>query len=437
MLETAIIGSGPYGLSIAAHFRRRGISFRIFGRVMDSWQKHMPKGMCLKSEGFASNLYDPESAFTLNRFCTERGIDYADSGLPVRLDTFSAYGMAFRERMVPELEEKLVVGLDPTSNGFQVTLDDGEVFAARRVILAVGITHFDHLPSELSGLPTELCSHSFQHHDLESFRGRSVAVIGGGSSASDLAGLLHEVGAEVQLISRQSALKFHGPPQLGKKSLWHKMKRPQSGIGPGWRHRFLANAPNAFHFLPENLRLEVVRRILGPSGGYFAKDKVVGKVPLHLGCTVQETEIRNGQIQLHLRDQEGSSQQVLADHVIAATGYKVDLKRLKFLNSEIRSRVECVGGLPVLSSAFQSSVPGLYFAGLAAANSFGPVMRFAFGAGFAARALTSSLASSRVKNSTASSSTGHPLHQVKAPEQRQAEPDQREKAGAATHGSVR
>jgi cation diffusion facilitator CzcD-associated flavoprotein CzcO len=146
MLETAIIGSGPYGLSIAAHFRRRGIPFRIFGRVMDSWQSHMPKGMCLKSEGFASNLYDPESAFTLAHFCAERGIDYADSGLPVRLDTFSSYGQAFRERMVPELEDKLVVGLDRAPNGFQLTLDDGEVFTARRVVLAVGITHFEYLP---------------------------------------------------------------------------------------------------------------------------------------------------------------------------------------------------------------------------------------------------------------------------------------------------
>src|ERR1700691_2862725 len=93
MLETAIIGSGPYGLSIAAHFRRRGIPFRLFGRIMDSLQHHMPRGMFLKSEGFASNLYDRESAFTLEQFCAERGIDYADSGVPVRLDAFSAYDL--------------------------------------------------------------------------------------------------------------------------------------------------------------------------------------------------------------------------------------------------------------------------------------------------------------------------------------------------------
>src|SRR4029077_19309567 len=118
MLETAIIGAGPYGLSIAAHFRRRGIPFRIFGRPMDSWLNHMPKGMMLKSDGFASNIYDPDEELTLGRFCAEQGIEYSDAGIPVRLDTFSAYGLAFRERMLPELEEKLRVSLDGSPEGF-------------------------------------------------------------------------------------------------------------------------------------------------------------------------------------------------------------------------------------------------------------------------------------------------------------------------------
>jgi len=104
MLNTAIIGAGPYGLSIAAHFRHRGIAFRIFGRPMDSWLAHMPKGMMLKSDGFASNIYDPESAFTLQQFCSERRIEYGHTGVPVKIDTFTSYGLAFRERMVPELE---------------------------------------------------------------------------------------------------------------------------------------------------------------------------------------------------------------------------------------------------------------------------------------------------------------------------------------------
>jgi FAD-dependent urate hydroxylase len=53
--DLAIIGAGPYGLSIASHLAQTGLSFRIFGSPMKSWSGHMPRGMHLKSEGFASN----------------------------------------------------------------------------------------------------------------------------------------------------------------------------------------------------------------------------------------------------------------------------------------------------------------------------------------------------------------------------------------------
>jgi len=429
MLETAIIGAGPYGLSIAAHFRSRGIPFRIFGRLMDSWQAHMPKGMCLKSEGFASNIYDPEGDFTLEHFCAERGIEYSDSGIPVRLDTFSAYGVAFKERMVPELEDKMVTSLERLPDGFRLGLDDGEVVTARRVVLAVGITHFEHIPGDLANLPPEFLSHSFRHHDLEPFRGRNVVVIGGGSSATDLAGLLHETDADVQLVSRRTELKFHGKPEIGKTSLWHRVRRPQTGIGPGWRLRFCADAPMAFHYLPVSLRLEAVRRILGPSGGWFTREKVIGKVPLQLGCTTQRAEIHDGRVRLQLRAADGTERQVVTEHVIAATGYKVDIDRLRFLSSEIRSKLKVVNRVPVLSSGFESSMPGLYFVGIAAANSFGPVMRFAFGAGFAARTVTHAVRNSMSRNPASFPvPTRHQLHEVKVPEPR-------EKAGAASQGS--
>lgn len=429
MLETAIIGAGPYGLSIAAHLRHRGISFRIFGRLMDSWKAHMPKGMCLKSDGFASSIYDPERRFTLRQYCAERGIKYADSGIPVRLDTFSAYGEAFKDRMVPELEDKLVTSVERSSEGFRIGLDSGETFTARRVIMAVGITHFEHTPADLASLPAEFVSHSFRHHDLEKFRDRRVIVIGGGSSSTDVAGLLKDAGADVELVSRRSELKFHGAPKIGQpRSMWENLSRPQSGIGPGWRLRFFANSPNAFYYLPEGLRLEAVRRVLGPSGPWFMKDRVIGRVPVHLGCTPERAEVKQGRACLRLRAADGSQRELIADHVIAATGYKVNLDRLKFLSSEMRSQVELVGGSPSLSSKFESSVPGLYFAGVAAANSFGPVMRFAFGAGFAARTIARAISKSAAHSSSAST-TRHELHEIKVP-------DVREKAGAA-NGSTR
>jgi hypothetical protein len=89
---------------------------------------------------------------------------------------------------------------------------------------------------------------------------------------------------------------------------------------------------------------------------------------------------------------DGSERDILTEHIICATGYKVDLTRLGFLSSEIRSQLKSVAGAPVLSSRFESSVPSLYFVGIAASNTFGPVMRFAFGAGFAAQRLTQTMA---------------------------------------------
>jgi len=391
MLNTAIIGAGPYGLSIAAHFRRQGIPFRIFGRPMDSWLAHMPKGMMLKSDGFASNIYDPDSSFTLRQFCTERGIDYADAGVPVRLETFTAYGLAFRDRMVPELEDNLVVSLDRLPDGFRLQLADGETLQARTVVLAVGITHFEFIPESLRNLPPEFLSHGARHRELAPFRGRDVVVVGGGASALDLAGLLQEAGANVQLVCRRTELKFHSQPTGKPRSLWQQIRHPQSGLGPGLRSRLFADAPAAFHYLPEQLRLDIVKRTLGPSGGWFIRDKVIGKVPLHLGCTPESAQVQDGKVHLKVQAKDGSKREIVTGHVIAATGYKVDLERLQFLSGDIRSQIRTVDRAPALSSNFESSVRGLYFAGVASANSFGPVMRFAFGAGFAARTLTRAL----------------------------------------------
>lgn len=361
---------------------------------MDSWLTHMPRGMMLKSEGFASDIYDPEGAFTLRQFCAERGIEYGDTDVLVSLETFSAYGLAFQERMAPELEDRQVLSIDRLPDGFLLRLDDGETLKVSRIVLAVGITHFEHIPANLAHLPPEFLSHSSLHRDLEPFRGRRVAVIGGGSSAMDLAGLLHQGGADVQMVSRRKQLKFAPKPTGKQRSRWEQMRNPLSGLGYGFRRRFLANAPLVFHYLPARLRLWTVRRSLGPAGGWFSKDMVVGRVPLLLGHTPQRAEIKDGMVHLHLRAADSSERTISVQHIVAATGYKVSIERLKFLSETIRSTLKTVDGAPVLSTHFESSIPGLYFVGVAAANSFGPVMRFACGARFAAAQLSRAVAQS-------------------------------------------
>ena len=388
MLEIAIVGAGPYGLSIGAHFRSRGIPFRIFGPPMHSWREHMPKGMMLKSDGFASNLSDPDDLFTLKQYCAEKNIPYTDEQTPVALETFSSYGVAFRDRLVPELEDKLLMRLDRTSQGFLLTLDTGEVVKAKRVVLAVGITHFQYIPENLAYLPEELLTHSYRHHNLEPFRNRNVVVIGAGASSIGLAGLLYEIGARPELVARPHKLEFHGKPTGKLRPLWHRIRHPKSGLGPGIRSRFCANSPELFYYLPARLRVEVVRRHLGPSGHWFSRDKVEGKLPLHLGFNAESAKIEDGNVRLTLRAADGNKRDILTEHIIAGTGYRVDLRRLKFLGPEVLSGLRVLDGSPVLSPSLESSVPGLHFVGLAAAHSFGPVMRFAFGADFAARNLT-------------------------------------------------
>jgi thioredoxin reductase len=399
MTDTVIVGAGPYGLSLAAHLKQKGVRIRMFGRAMDSWISHMPDGMLLKSDGFASNISDPAADYTLGQFCRERGIPYQDKGKPVSREVFASYGLAFRDRKVPELEDKKVVNVEPDPDGFVITLDSGEVFRAKQVVLAIGVTHFGYIPEAVANLAPEYVSHSGQHSDVTRLRGQRVVIVGAGSSALDLAGLMHEAGVDVQLVARRP-LKFHSKSDKQRPS-WDKLRRPPSGLGPGWKSFFFANYPNVFHYLPEGLRVEAVRRVLGPSGGAFIRDKVEGKVPTLIGYSLDSARTEDGKVRLTLVDETGTKRDVVADHIIAATGYKVNLEKLAFLSKETRARIKTVVGSPALSSAFESTLPGLYFVGLAAAISFGPVMRFAFGADFTARTIARAVAKSLARESVA------------------------------------
>jgi cation diffusion facilitator CzcD-associated flavoprotein CzcO len=260
------------------------------------------------------------------------------------------------------------------------------------VILAIGITHYAWMPEVLASLPPEFVSHSFRHVETENFNGKSVIVVGGGSSATDLAAELHEAGAKVQLIARQKEMNFHSAPKIGKKrSLWKRIRHPKSGLGPGMRSAAFCTFPTLFRLLPAALRVEIVRRHLGPSGTWLTKERVVGKVQIQLSAAIERAEVKNGRVHLSVRLAEGGTREYAADHLIAATGYHVDLDRLTFLSPELSRQIKDLNRTPILSSNFESSVPGLYFAGVSAANTFGPMMRFAFGASFTARHLTKAM----------------------------------------------
>lgn len=395
--DVAIIGAGPYGLSIAAHLRAANVDFRIFGSPMHTWAVEMPRGMRLKSEGFASSLYDPESRFTLEAYCKENGLPYADVALPVPRETFVAYGLEFQKRFVPQLENKRVVSLKPANGGFQIRLEDGEVVAARRVIVAVGLSYYPYVPAILSGFPETHVTHSSKHPTLDHFKGREVIVIGAGASALDMAALLRQSGAKVRVVARAPVIHLWDPPPPPPGSLFQWLCKPMSGLGRGWKLFMCANAPLVFRLMPEQFRLNKVKRVLGPSPAWFIKKEIEGKVPLHPGLTIKEARVENGRVKLDVTDAAGASQTFEADHLIAATGYRVDLTRLPFLDSDVLAQIRMVEKTPVLSSNFESSLRGMYFVGTSAANTFGPLLRFAVGARFTARHITRHLARSAMR----------------------------------------
>ncbi|MFF7469314.1 FAD-dependent oxidoreductase [Streptomyces sp. NPDC008092] len=412
MIEpVAVIGAGPFGLSTAAHLRARGIPVRVFGDPMVSWRDHMPAGMILKSTPAASSLDCPQHGHTLADYCdavgTRRLVTDEDV-IPV--ETFIGYGEWFQRKLVPRLERVRVVSVNrhtadrhtaerheadrrdaQGSAGFGLELDSGESFTARAVVVATGLSGLARLPAELARAgadgPAGPVSHSSQHHDLTRFSGKELIVVGAGQSALETAALAAEAGARVRVVSRgHGRVAFGAPP-------WDQPKlRPESPFGRAWSLWALSYYPHPYRYLPAQTRHYLVRRVLGPLGAWWLRDRFEGKVEVREVAAVTGADTSGGAPVLTVRTHDGGTDRLTADHVIAATGYRVDTAAMDFLGSGLRTRVAVTRGAPRLGAGYVSSVPGLYFTGLPAAASYGPVMRFVCGTEFASPRLAAHLA---------------------------------------------
>lgn len=295
---------------------------------------------------------------------------------------------------MPELERVRVVSVDRRGGeGFELKLDSGESFTARAVVVATGLYGLAHLPPELGGAaadgptPTGPVSHSSQHHDLTRFSGKELIVVGAGQSALETAALAAEAGAQVRVVSRgRGRVAFGAPP-------WKQPKlRPESPFGRAWSLWALSYYPHPYRYLPAETRHYLVRRVLGPLGAWWLRDRFEGKVEVSEVSGIVRADVSDGRPVLSVRTQGGRTEEVSADHVIAATGYRVDIAAMDFLGHELRTALEVSRGTPKLGAGYRSSVPGLYFTGLFTAASYGPVMRFVCGTEFASPRLAKHLA---------------------------------------------
>ncbi|MEV3859499.1 FAD-dependent oxidoreductase [Streptomyces sp. NPDC050095] len=392
----AVIGAGPYGLSTAAHLRARGIPVRVFGEPMVSWRSHMPEGMILKSVPSASNIDAPQRGHTLADYCDAAGIKrlVTDEDL-ITAEVFVAYGDWFQQKLVPELERVRVVSVDRRGReGFELKLDSGEQFTARAVVVATGLSGLEHLPRELAAAvpdgptPTGPLSHSAQHHDLTRFSGKELIVVGAGQSALETAALAAEAGASVKVVARgRGRVRFGAPP-------WQQPRfRPETPFGKAWSLYALTYYPHQYRQLPPQARHFLVKRVLGPLGAWWLRERFEGKVAVRDVAAIERAAASDGAPVLTVRTHGGRSTDLTADHVIAATGYRVDLAAMPFLGDGLRTRLATSRGTPRLGAGYVSSVPGLYFTGMLGGSSYGPVMRFVCGTEFASPRLARHLAS--------------------------------------------
>lgn len=387
--DVAIIGAGPYGLSAAAHLRTvRGLDVCVFGEPMSFWDRHMPAGMFLRSGWEATHIADPNHALTLEAYQAASGNHFAG---PVPLDRFVQYGLWYQCLAVPDLDQRRIARVDSDPRGFRLILEDGDIVKSRRVIVAVGIGSFAWCPPEFQGLPTSLASHTSEHRELRQFAGRRVLVVGAGQSALESAALLHERGAEVEVIARSNRINWlqgwlsNSLHYRAGKYIKQFLYAP-TDVGPAVLSQIMAR-PDVLKLLPRRIQDTLSRRSIRPAGsGWLVKR--LQNVQISLRRSVVSAVPAGERVTVRLDD--GSKRSV--DHVLLGTGYHVDVSKYEFLAPELVQSIHRVGGYPWLREGLETSVPGLHILGAPAAWSFGPLMRFVSGAGYASRSLVRSIA---------------------------------------------
>jgi pyridine nucleotide-disulfide oxidoreductase len=395
--DAVVVGAGPHGLATAAYLRAAGADVAVFGDPISFWRRHMPSGMFLRSSAKASSIAHPGRGRMLEHWAREHGREVR---YPFPIEDWIQYATWFQETAVPDVDRRHVTAVERRGDGFVTTTDDGEV-ESRRVVVAAGIAPFAWYPENLRGLPAGLVSHSVDHRDLATIASGRVAVLGRGQSAVESAALLHELGADLELITRSSGVTWLGTvPDGGSvpvarvaqvRSLAARAPIPYpptevGGRSTGWASAF----PNAFRRLPAATQDHAMRFALRPAAAHWLVSRM-RDTKVTTNVTVDGAEPSGEALRLRLSD--GSERTV--DHLLLATGYRVDVAGYPFLGAGLLERIERVAGQPVLRPGLESSVPGLHFVGAPAALSFGPVMRFIVGSWYDAPAVARHFAGRR------------------------------------------
>ncbi len=384
--DVVVVGAGPYGLSTAAHLLAKGLKVAIFGRPLSLWRENMPKGMLLRSFWWASNLSDPQKKYNFEHYFQECNVPAL---YPLPIETFIDYGLWFQKQCVPNVDETFITSIEDLKDRFEITLEDGRIVHCRVVVMAPGLHYYFYSPAMYDHLSPQVVSHTAVYQNFDAFAGKRVAIIGGGQSALETAALLHESGANVHVLSRHS-IHWLNEEKVEGRSLWARVRYPKAGIAPGWFNWGIENAPYIFQQLPRATkdRLMLGRGRYGPAGADWLKRRIFNMISLRENIHVNEVQETAAGAVLKLSD----ATELHVDHIMLATGYRVNIWKLPMLHATLVSRIQTYRDAPILNNHFESNIPGLYFVGLSAMSSFGPFYRFVVGTDATARRVANAVA---------------------------------------------
>lgn len=366
---TVVIGAGPYGLSVAAHLKSQGVQTLVFGKTMELWKK-MPAGLCLKSIWSASSISDPAGKYSIDRYIAATNTPRQE---PIPLSLFLNYALWFQRQNVPDVDSTYVKSLAADGKGFHLDLEDGRAVKASNVVVSAGISSFAYIPDFARDLPETVASHTSAHKDLSRFKDRSVIVIGKGQSALEYAALLHEAGADVELITR-GLVRWHSKVLYERTGPAKHIFYPPGDVGPPGIN-WLVAFPSLYNRLPERIKGPVHKRAVLPGGAKWLRPRIEGQICITENTCIVKATTQGKGVRLELSD--GTVREV--DYLFLGTGYQPDFHKLTFIDTALTQRIQENNGYPVLNARFEASVPHLYFAGLMAGHTFGPTCRFVSG----------------------------------------------------------
>ena len=378
-LDVAVIGAGPYGLSVSAHLR--GVrKVRAFGRPMHTWRTRMPPDMRLRSDWHETSFSAPGGSATFDGWAADTGEPREE---PIPFQKFLRYSEWFRERYAGDVDASDITRVERRNGTFRLTTDGNEEVDASTLVIAVGAVPFAAAPAPFAEEMGDDLRFATDLQDYSAYASRRVIVVGGGQGGLESALLAARAGADVQMVVRSSLRWFADrEPHKSRSPLGERLYRlayPAVGYGPPPLNR-LVMRPDLFSRLPRSIRRRLTARVLRAGGSPWLRQAIEDAVRITQGAAVDTIVRRDGEIRLRLTD--GS---VLdADAVIVAAGFRFSLDRLSFLTPEIRAGISMDEGWPLLDHWFRSTDPNVLFVGFASEHRFGPIVRFIPGTRFSA-----------------------------------------------------